>query len=46
MAEHLEALATEMTSYGVDYSRFETSDPLDVALRAYLVRREAMAQVR
>ena len=46
MAEHLEALDTEMTSYGVDYSRFENSDPLDVALRAYLVRREAMAQVR
>ncbi|MGH7561897.1 MAG: DUF58 domain-containing protein [Gemmatimonadales bacterium] len=46
MAAHLESLDRELMGYGIDYTRFETSEPLDVALRAYLVRREAMMRVR
>ncbi len=46
MADHLAALERECTAYGIEYFRFETHEPLDTALRAYLVRREAMAQVR
>ena len=46
VAAHLAALEQGFASDGVDYARFETSEPLDVALRAYLVRREALMRVR
>ncbi|HEX9728919.1 MAG TPA: DUF58 domain-containing protein [Gemmatimonadales bacterium] len=46
MREHLADIETRLVRSRVDYARIETTKPLDVALFAYLSRRESLARVK
>jgi hypothetical protein len=46
MREHLDEVSRLLLDTRIDYSLFDTSDPLDHALFSYLLRREKMSRVR
>ncbi|NIS66361.1 MAG: DUF58 domain-containing protein [Gemmatimonadales bacterium] len=46
MSQHLETLADRMAQSQIDYSFFDTSQPLDYALFEYLSRRQRLSRVR
>jgi uncharacterized protein (DUF58 family) len=46
VAEHFDRLSDGLGAAGVDYYRIETTQPMDLALYEYLLRREALARVR
>lgn len=46
MREHLDEVSRLLLDNRIDYSLFDTSNPLDHALFSYLLRREKMSRVR